>query len=178
MDPKAEALTKRKALLKLELSGDTKKQLENVASTLYNIDLHSSNVAQNSLTWNTTDGVLYKDAKNSYDAILDAFLADPKVYKLESTRAKVWEINRIQREEQLLLEQANATPKEETGKFKRPVPKKSLEAPREQTVDQQLDTYLNPFAMTYIAPSAHLELVNKRRIPIEVWSEKLNLLGV
>eukprot|EP01034_Spumella_vulgaris_P033475 gene33475-41310_t len=30
--------------------------------------------------------------------------------------------------------------------------------------------------MTYSTPSAHLELVNQRRIPIEVWSEKMNLL--
>ncbi len=110
-------------------------------------------------------------------------MADPKVYKFESTREKVWEINRIQKEEQLLLEQQAQQALKKKDEFvsskvrRQPSKKESVASIEQQTVEEQLDTYINPFAVTYSAPSAHLELVNRRRIPVEVWSEKLNLLG-
>lgn len=181
MDAKVEVITKRSALLKLELTGDAMHQIENVAHTLYDIDIRNATLASNSLHWAATDDILYREAKASYDGILAAFQKEPKVYKLEATKEKVWETNRIEEEQRRLQEEEQKIEetKPKSTKRLRPVPKKSGSDSSLSLVatEDVASTFINPFTMTYATPSAaQIDLVNQRRIPVEVWADKLNLL--
>jgi len=85
-------LTSRNRLLKLELTDSLPKNLEKVASTLYNLKIRPTKKANNSKVWKTTDGLML-EAKRSYDEIIDAFHSEPRVYKFQSTKEKIWSIN-------------------------------------------------------------------------------------
>lgn len=85
-------LTSRNRLLKLELTDSLPKNLEKVASTLYNLKIRPTKKANNSKAWKTTDGLML-EAKRSYDEIIDAFHSEPRVYKFQSTKEKIWSIN-------------------------------------------------------------------------------------
>ena len=50
-------------------------------------------LAPNSRAWRMTDEVLYAEAKQSYDEILAAFSAQPRVFKIAATREYVWRVN-------------------------------------------------------------------------------------
>lgn len=79
-------------MLKLELTDSLSKNLEKVASTLYNLKIRPTRKANNSKAWKTTDGLML-EAKKSYDEIIDAFHSEPRVYKFPSTKEKIWSIN-------------------------------------------------------------------------------------
>ncbi len=88
-------VTKRKVLLKLELSGDLPKQLKSVSKTIYGIGYQPQQPAENNREWKTTDDVLYAESKKSYDEIINVFKSEPKVYKFASTKEKIWERNKF-----------------------------------------------------------------------------------
>eukprot|EP01032_Pedospumella_encystans_P003733 gene3733-4413_t len=56
-------VTKRKVLLKLELSGDLPKQLKAVSKTIYGIGYQPQQPSENNREWKTTDDVLYAESK-------------------------------------------------------------------------------------------------------------------
>lgn len=107
--------THRNAALKLDLRGkEVSAQLETVAETLYikhrkeslgtkcskdaykklhagcNTQYDAMFLADNSRSWPVTDEALYSEAKKSFDDILSAFSAKPRVFKFKSVREKVW----------------------------------------------------------------------------------------
>lgn len=84
--------TKRNALLKLEIAESTVAQkLSAVGKNIYSFDQEVPyKESRTNRRWPVTDDILYKDAKQSYDEIIEAFKQPPKVYKLRSTRETVW----------------------------------------------------------------------------------------
>jgi len=87
-------LTRRNHLLKLELTDSLSKNLEKVASTLYDLKIRPTRKANNSKSWKMTDGLML-EAKKSYDEIINAFHSEPRVYKFPSTKEKIWSINAL-----------------------------------------------------------------------------------
>lgn len=83
-------LTKRKALLKLSLDNNIPRQLEQVASSLYDFKTYkvvgSKRPAKNQDSWVVTDEYLFKDARSSYLGILRAFSTAPRIYRFQSTQ--------------------------------------------------------------------------------------------
>lgn len=220
-------LTSRNRLLKLELTDSLPKNLEKVASTLYNLKIRPTKKANNSKAWKTTDGLML-EAKRSYDEIIDAFHSEPRVYKFQSTKEKIWSINATNimsssididtdsittahsllsatskpqstlsrpqstvSQPPLLL--SNQSPQHQslsihsnskrTSEASKPlfidadttthaqsveemisIPSVSISMKEELTVEEQLETYLDPF--TLVAPGSR----------VEVWKDKLDLL--
>jgi hypothetical protein len=173
-------VTKRKQLLKLELSGAVPKQLEAVAKTVYGIGLQSTGPTENNREWHTTDNVLYSDAKKSYDEILQVFQSEPRVYKLASVKEKIWERNRQGGHLECphsptavrnTLQSKNSTQKEgRTDFFKK---KKRIQQvaqdKKEISVDELARTFIDPFE-----PVMPKDGPQKESIPI--WFEKLEML--
>ena len=86
--------TKRLPVLKLELGdiGGHEAQMNVILKKVYGMDddipLELSREFQD---WRQVDQTLYGDAKKAYDGVIEPFKKQPRVYKLESIREKVWE---------------------------------------------------------------------------------------
>jgi len=94
--------TQRNRVVKLELSNDVERAIRKTAEVLYEIKDDDINIdakragetgirlkpAKNPSTWVQSDA-LFNDAKRAYDGILQPFLQEPQVYKLESTKNKL-----------------------------------------------------------------------------------------
>lgn len=179
-------VTKRKVLLKLELSGDIPSKLQAVAETVYGIGLPLTQPAEDNTKWKTTDEVLYAEAKRSYDEILAIFNSEPKVYKFESTKEFIWKRNKEggglespPRPEPLLAITdggAKASPKERNRAYwdrrakhrrdvKPPTPKVPL------TEAELSATFIDPFQTV---PPTHEKGADEQ--PVEVWHQKLEML--
>ena len=173
-------VTKRKVLLKLELSGDLPKQLKAVSKTIYGIGYQPQQPSENNREWKTTDDVLYAESKKSYDEIINVFKSEPKVYKFESTKEKIWERNKFGgglMPPVLLLEDkptvAVLTKKKNRDYFQDRKAKRKVEVvKRELTVEEQAGTYLDPF-QAFPAKGPPTELGTER---VQVWREKLDML--
>lgn len=173
-------VTKRKVLLKLELSGDIPKQLKAVSNTIYGIGYQPQQPSENNREWRTTDDVLYAEAKKSYDAIIEVFKSEPKVYKFASTKERIWERNKFGGgllPPVLLLENKQATPvltkKKNRDYFQDRKAKKKVEVvKRELTLEEQTETYLDPF-QAFPAKGPLNELGAEK---VQVWREKLDML--
>ncbi|RYH28682.1 hypothetical protein EON65_11270 [archaeon] len=144
--------TSRSAFVKLELVGDTKTQLEAVKSTIYNLNLPSTALsipANDSVHWKVTDDLLYSEAKRSYDNVINAFLASPRVYKLDAMRRK--------REHSNFNEQIPEEQKPKSKHYKRKRRKKDTE---DGKIDEE-ESFIDPFVMGQYD---------------QVWKEKVSLL--
>ena len=146
--------TKRSAVLKLEFGNDTHSQLDKVATALYGLEAQPTKAAKDNNAWTKTDQELFAVAKASYDGVLAPFLEDPRVYKFNSTKEKVWEdlLNTLRRleEEKAAAKDATRRRKPEGAAEKKKAarrPKKKAEDDEEKppNMDQQLATYLDPF---------------------------------
>lgn len=187
-------VTKRKVLLKLELSGDVSKKLQAVANTVYGISGYQPTQATDkNREWNTTDQVLYSQAKTSYDEILSTFKSKPKVYKFESLKEKIWERNKsgggldpplLQIEAPPILSPKQSAEAASKGSPSSPSKgrkdywdsrnKKRTEEKRQPlTMEEQAATYIDPF-QTVVPKIAIASAQPQERV--EVWHEKLEML--
>lgn len=183
-------VTKRKVLLKLELSGDVPKKLQAVADTVYGISGYQPTQATDkNREWNTTDQVLYSEAKASYDEILGTFKSKPKVYKFESIKEKIWERNKtgggLEPPPLLLKAPVILSPKQmaeaaatSKGKSKRAVwdnrNRKCVDDIKVPlTAEEEAATYINPFQT--VIPNIAIPSVQPLE-RVEVWCEKLEML--
>lgn len=175
--------TERLTCLKFELTGGLTHQLASVEHGIYNFGVKNPAsptkvVVQDSSIWQTTDDILYKNAKQSYDNIINTFTKQPRVYKLASIKERIWKEN-DDNFARLSSSVGNvvAPPSIQTTKSdKRTSPskkKKKLKKPDELTSDVEsideesslgkdiLDTVINPFQVGSVG---------------EVWKEKLDIL--
>jgi CRISPR/Cas system-associated endonuclease/helicase Cas3 len=154
--------TERKAIVRLELSNDLHQQLETIATGLYDMEAPPLQVAKNSQHWATVDDAIYKVAKRSYDDILLAFLKNPKLYRFESTREKIWaDIDmavKLKRERE--IDEEITKSKSNAGKKKLREKKLAAQLKNEaklldqtetqaESLDTLLETYLDPFDLPY-----------------------------
>lgn len=87
--------TKRLPVLKLEVAdGDVSSKMQQISKTIYKLDQEATVVSRNFQHWRISDETLFGDAKAAYDGIISPFLKQPRVYKLESIKEKVWELSR------------------------------------------------------------------------------------
>lgn len=177
--------TQRKAILKLELSGETRDKLGTVAQGLYGMSPVPDKPAANNQKWHTVDKELYAVAKGSYDGVIAPFLEQPRVYRFESTKQKLWDdlvrIEKENREKKLLAEMEKSKTevgaakkkarqqrklqqqKQEEEKLKEAVAAAAAEAEHKSDTskpiepEDQIDTFLDPFAL----PSPWRMEVNK-----------------
>ena len=172
-------VTKRKVLLKLELTGNVPKKLESIATTVYGLDnFLPTEQAEDNSQWKTTDQVLYADAKKSYDEMMAVFRSKPKVYKFESTKNKIWERNETggglePPQEIVHIEDVPSTAKSNKDYFaarrKKRIAEPAVKVPL--TEEQQAATYINPF-QTVLIPA----IDGNGKEKVEVWHEKLEKL--
>lgn len=91
--------TERLPLVKLELTGDVKKQMEVVQQKVYDFGLQivsrPAAAVKDSTKWQTTDEHLYRDAKEAYDRIIRLFMDEPKVFNIAAVKERVWELNKL-----------------------------------------------------------------------------------
>ena len=160
--------TERTPLLKLELTGDVLHQLETVKSKLFvegdQQEVKFTSQALDPLYWPTTDEVLYKDAKTSYDNIYQAFMSEPRVYKLESLKDKIWNASKEELEAQGIYASFGPSPTNKKKKKKKKKGKKVVGFTSDDSVastENVEGTYLDPFV------EGDFE---------QVWKEKLQLL--
>lgn len=162
--------TERTPLLKLELTGDVLHQLETVKNKLF-VDGDNQGIffdvpAIDHSYWPTTDEILYKDAKTSYDNIYSAFMDEPRVFKLESVKEQVWSASKAELEGAGIYASLGA-PRIDPKKRKKKKKKKGKHTSSFPSDDSTASgnnmegTYLNPFA------EGDFE---------QVWKEKLQLL--
>lgn len=189
-------VTKRKVLLKLELSGDVAKKLQAVASTLYGMEgFQPTQATDQNREWNTTDQVLYSQAKTSYDEIIRMFKSEPKVYKFESVKEKIWERNKtgggldppllqieappVLSPKQLAQAGLNNAPDKSPVNTKKEFwggrHKKRAEEKKPLTTEEQAYTYIDPF-QTVIPRTAIATASGQAADRVEVWHEKLEML--
>lgn len=145
--------TSRSAFIKLELVGDTKTQLEAVKSSIYHLDLPPTALsvpALDSVHWKVTDDLLYSEAKRSYDNVINAFLASPRVYKLDAMRRK--------REHASSLD--DQIPAEQEPKSKHYRRKKRRKDTDDKKIEEE-ESFIDPFVMGQYE---------------QVWKEKISLL--
>ena len=84
--------TKRLPVLKLELGeGAPLDQMHIVSEKLYGLGELPPEPSQEFQSWRVVDEKLFGDAKAAYDGIIEPFKKQPRVYKLESIKHKVWE---------------------------------------------------------------------------------------
>jgi hypothetical protein len=179
-------VTKRKVLLKLELSGDIPKKLQAVASTVYGIGLQTAQPAEDNSKWKTTDEVLYSDAKRTYDEILATFRSAPKVFKFESTKKTIWERNTTGGgldppvpESVPLIGNGSSSSQTEPGpvsnkeywKNRRGKKEKAQAEKRPLTAEEVSATYIDPFQTVMLRGPK-----GEKRERVEVWHEKLEML--
>lgn len=90
-NPKVETMTHRRLVSKLELpTGEPVSQLKIVSRKVFELDMPDKiKYAKDSSKWHATDEVYYT-AKNTYQSVIDPFTELPKVYKLESTKEKLY----------------------------------------------------------------------------------------
>jgi len=121
--------TKRLPVLKLEVGeGEIANQLGIVSRRVFGLDYgHAmegtfgmpSVPSRNYQHWRIADETLFGDAKAAYDGIVIPFTKQPRVYKLESIREKVWEATRDKSEEEEAERDAEYKRKEEQLKQRR-----------------------------------------------------------
>lgn len=171
-----EQKTKRDLLLKLELTGDVKNQLDTVQTRLYNIDVppHAfSSISKLPTRWRTTDELLYAEARTSYEKILKAFMKHPRIYKLNSIKEIVWKRSDLEREGRDFLDEDarsyNSTSQnsyrsdvsDRSNRSRRMKRRSSTSKMMESPRDIDVKTYIDPFVL------GDME---------EIWREKLNML--
>jgi serine/threonine protein kinase len=84
--------TKRLPVLKLELGeGVPLTQLDIISNSVYNLGDLPPEPSREFQNWRVIDEKLYGDAKEAYDGTIAPFKKQPRVYKLESIKHKVWE---------------------------------------------------------------------------------------
>ncbi|KAJ1417218.1 hypothetical protein B484DRAFT_422072, partial [Ochromonadaceae sp. CCMP2298] len=174
--------TKRSVLLKLELSKDVQKNLGAVASHLYGIDYNPQQKAENNQQWRTTDEVLYGEARKSYDEIIKTFQSEPRVYKFEILKDKIWQRNKTggHLEEPLAIEE----PEEDEfaarkrRDYMRRQEEKARKAKGPLSLDEQANTYIDPFATTMAtkAATSASQVGSQKAERVPVWSQKLQML--
>lgn len=190
-------LTKRRALLKLELAGDVRRQVDRVADALYDLHDVPLHPAADNTDWSTTDKQLYLAARKSYDEIIAAFTSDPKVYKFESTREKIWKYNELLSKidfdavpEEITPVREEAESRDKPRKKNKHFSRKAEKAAKETAVVLNLDptdTYLDPFQhpnywVKQIENDGSESYLNKRTgetaaVRPQVWAEKLDHLN-
>lgn len=181
MSTQKKDLTERKLLLKLELMGAPAQKLVSVARTVYDIEPDYTMVpAKNNLEWHTTDEVLYREAKETYDAITMPFRADPQVYKFESTKEKIWEWNKNNGKQEQKLTKSIVYQSDHDAKRRGKVLKK------EKHKDKLEKTFLDPFVLskkwikqTIEDKTFYFNIETNERLdhePPGVWYDKLHLL--
>jgi hypothetical protein len=93
-DPKILTKTSRHVISKLELpTADPRIQLDVVSSKVFELSPHitlESHFAEDNTKWIATDEI-YDKAKGTYQSIIEPFTELPKVYKLESTKDKLYQ---------------------------------------------------------------------------------------
>jgi hypothetical protein len=93
-DPKIVAKTSRHVISKLELpTADPRIQLDLVSSKVFELSPRitlESHFAEDNTKWHATDEI-YDTAKGTYQSIIEPFTELPKVYKLESTKDKLYQ---------------------------------------------------------------------------------------
>jgi len=84
--------TQRGALIKLEFADSTTaQQLDRISKYMFGFDEDVPDVeARINQYWPTTDDILFREARQSYVDVTQPFTEAPKVYKLKSSREKVW----------------------------------------------------------------------------------------
>ena len=166
--------TKRLPVLKLELGeGTPLQQMQIVSDKVFDLGELPPEPSREFQSWRVVDEKLFGDAKAAYDGTIAPFKKQPRVYKLESIKHKVWEGTRDRTEE--LEAQAEAEYQERRKKLDAAkarmnakkkaqsqkaggaaaplAPKKSVfdeddEANKKLpplTIDEQLKTHLDPF---------------------------------
>ena len=92
--------TKRLPVLKLELGeGEPLTQMQIVSDSVYDLGELPPEPSREFQTWRVIDEKLFGDAKAAYDGTIAPFKKQPRVYKLESIKHKVWEGTRDKTEE-------------------------------------------------------------------------------
>jgi hypothetical protein len=89
----ANDVTSRIKVPKVSLKNDTHSQLQKVSHDLYKTDVVGDTPAKDSQVWKFTDETLFREAKSSYENIIVAYAATPRVYRFESTKQKIWDDN-------------------------------------------------------------------------------------
>jgi large-conductance mechanosensitive channel len=158
-------VTKRTKLLKLELTGDVSKQLSTVQQKLFGLEIPENAMkapAKKGSKWRTTDEILYAEARTSYDNIMKAFTEEPKVYKLESIKEKVWNRSSLERKRRNEYDDDRDDWSVRSDKsFRDKKRKEKSNEPQESPRTQDMKTFIDPFLQGDVE---------------EVWKEKLSLL--
>ena len=98
--------TKRNPILKLELgTGDPRNQVKIVSDTVYGLADIPHMPSREYTKWRTVDESLFGDAISAYQGTIDPFKQQPRVYKIESIKEKVWEGTRDKTEENFAKEE-------------------------------------------------------------------------
>ena len=208
-----EGLTQRGAVLKLELGGvieDGKRtkemvfnQLDMTASHIYNIKDFPTQKSKDSNQWYATDEVLYKEAKASYDKVMDCFEDDPRTFKFESTKEKIWKFNNkvlkirpkrtkdekdVVAKPQVKIKKTKALGRKAKKDEEEKEDENNLdsESYKPLTLEEHLGTYIDPYQVPKPwrvevkgnAISYYNEVTFDRvyKKPAEIWEDKLYIL--
>lgn len=154
--------TSRKVLLKLELTGDVAQQLETVNRTIFDSDARNNikflRPASDSSNWPVVDEVLYSVPKQTYDNIYKAFMSEPRVYKLESVKERVWKIAKEEIGDDV---EAMLTTSWEIPSKKRRKKRRGNQVDEGNISEDATSSYINPFSTGEVEP---------------IWKEKLQIL--
>lgn len=190
---------KRMPIVKLELGeGDIIDKIGIVSQRVFGLEhAHGTSgelpsvPSRNYQHWRISDDTLYGEAKSAYDGIFTPFTRQPRVYKLESIKEKVWEMTRDRSAEEEAEKEAEYLKKQELLKERRkkmdakmkakPPPvlgakgaekMAALEEAKIEfiqpspfaTKDEELETFLDPFE----PPKPWIK---------EVWNNKISYLN-
>jgi hypothetical protein len=112
------SLTKRSKVVKIAFSGKDQNALGKVSRDIYGYEDNLPEVAAVDQNWTTTDEGLYGPARSIYDSIVKPFLQEPKVYRFESTKQRIWSDHERIRLEQLPPPEPEPEPEPVLGQFK------------------------------------------------------------
>jgi hypothetical protein len=195
--------TERKKILKLELpTSNVPQQQEIVAKTVYGLELNTQlKFSKDNTKWRAADEIYY-NALTSYEKCITPFMELPRVYKLESTKEKLFEF-RIAQTKKLKADAPNVAKYKKQSKFalKKTTAEEDLieityldkelmefnmyddDMTEEEKIERELKTIINP----YLPPKpwavvknkkGEIQYLNKetREIkvtpPGEIWAEK------
>lgn len=158
--------TKRLPVLKLEMAdGDVSSKMQQISKTIYMLDQEATVASRNFQHWRISDERLFGDAKAAYDGIIEPFLKQPRVYKLESIKERVWEMSKDTTAEDEAKAEAEYEKKQKLMKVLAPyvtrVPPFSSIPNDTHTKNQR--TYSPPVALFFLCRSGAPRWTPKRR---------------